>query len=175
MDLLSWFGRGGRLVPGNRRQTANEELAEHFRQCATLELLHELAARDLRKGGRVDLTHDWAHLSVKTTLRQGDFAAAAGVLVKRLCLRHFGEAMFEFVLTDNGAAALECLRAGDRIGLEAIVGPVSELDPARRASASPETTDAQRALATDLAREFAAGFESASQGTRITWQAEAAR
>ena len=174
MDLLSWFGRGGRLVAGNRRQAANEELAEHFRQCATLELLHELAARDLRRADRIDLTHDWAHLAAKTTLRQGDFAAAAGVLVKRRCLRHVGEGMFEFTISDNGMAALACLQSGDRIGLEAIVGPVAELDPARRASASPETTDAQRALHTDLAREFAAGFDSVSEASRITWQTDAA-
>ncbi len=169
MALRAWFGRSKGLFRANRRRGAADDVTTYFRACAIRLMLREFAARSVAQGDVLDLSAEWMRLSVKTTLRQSDFAAATGVLVKRLCLRHHGTGMFEVALAENGAEALNRLRAGDWAGVEAIVGGTAELDMRTRSQTPPQTTEVQLAIETDLAREFAEGFNSVRQADRVSW------
>jgi len=172
MDFGSLIARFRGRERSERRGGAPNDVDTYFRRCALLALLRDLSARNAELGDVFDMAPDWHRLSARTTLRQSDFAAATGVLVKRLCLRSDGASgMFSFVIIENGAEALARLRAGDLAGLEAIVGPTAQLDAERRqAAAHATTTAAQRAIETDLAKHFAIGYNSVSQAKRVSWQ-----
>ena len=81
MALRAWFGRSKGLFRANRRRGAADDVTTYFRACAIRLMLREFAARSVAQGDVLDLSAEWMRLSVKTTLRQSDFAAATGVLV----------------------------------------------------------------------------------------------
>ena len=114
MALRAWFGRSKGLFRANRRRGAADDVTTYFRACAIRLMLREFAARSVAQGDVLDLSAEWMRLSVKTTLRQSDFAAATGVLVKRLCLRHHLRVLSETLCARVGAQ-YACLRQHLRV------------------------------------------------------------